>query len=158
MYNRGQARTRGKVMQQEDLFIKPGVVIPVGELDFSVSRASGPGGQHVNKTSTRVTVTWDLSKTQVLSPEQLERLYEKLAARITQEQQLQIHVDESRSQLRNKEIALARLAELVRQGLHQPKARKQTKPTRSSQRRRVDQKKQRGQVKQARKKPTRQDW
>lgn len=145
-------------MVQEDLFVKPGVTIPQAELEFSVSRSGGPGGQHVNKTSTRVTLSWDISRSQAISEQQRERLLLKLEHRITQEHQLQVHVDETRSQYRNRELALQRLAEIVVAALHIPKPRKKTKPSRSSQQKRMDKKTQRGQIKQARKKPTRQDW
>lgn len=145
-------------MVQEDLFVKPGVTIPQAELEFSVSRSGGPGGQHVNKTSTRVTLSWDISRSQAISEHQRERLLLKLEHRITQEQQLQVHVDETRSQYRNRELALQRIAELIVGALHIPKPRKKTKPSRSSQKKRMDKKTQRGQIKQARKKPTRQDW
>lgn len=145
-------------MVQEDLFVKPGVTIPQAELEFSVSRSGGPGGQHVNKTSTRVTLSWDISRSQAISEQQRERLLLKLEHRITQEHQLQVHVDETRSQYRNRELALQRLAEIVVAALHVPKPRKKTKPSRSSQKKRLDKKTQRGQIKQARKKPTRQDW
>lgn len=145
-------------MVQEDLFVKPGVTIPQSELEFSVSRSGGPGGQHVNKTSTRVTLSWDISRSQAISEQQRERLLLKLEHRVTQEHQLQVHVDETRSQYRNRELALQRLAEIVVAALHVPKPRKKTKPSRSSQKKRMDKKTQRGQIKQARKKPTRQDW
>ena len=143
---------------QEDLLVKPGLTIPAHELDLSVSRSGGPGGQHVNKTSTKVSLSWDVSSSRALNDEQRALVMTKLAHRITQEGHLQVHVDESRSQLRNRELALARLAGLLLEALHQPKARKKTRPTRASAQRRVEHKKQRAQVKQARKRPTRQDW
>lgn len=137
----------------DDLPIRRGLVIPGHELQWQVSLAGGPGGQHVNKTASRVTLRWSVSKSGVLGEVQRARLLAKLASRLTQEGELLVHVSDSRSQLSNKETARQRLAELVREGLLVPKVRRPTRPTKGSQRRRVEGKKRRSDTKRQRRRP-----
>jgi len=111
-----------------DLPIHGGPVIPAAELTWSVSRASGPGGQHVNKTSTRITLEWSIRDSAVLDAGQRARLLEKLASRITNDGVLQVHADDNRSQLRNREIAAERLIALVANALRRPKKRRPPPP------------------------------
>lgn len=111
---------------KEDLFIQEGIVIPSHELEITASRAGGPGGQHVNKTSSRITVRWNVRDTVVLSQEQKDRIVEKLASALTLEGDLIIHHSASRSQYQNKEQALESLAIMVRKALFKPKKRKKS--------------------------------
>ena len=140
-------------MASEALFVRQGLQIPGEELSESTSRAGGPGGQHVNKTSTKVTLRWSVRESAVLSDTWRARLLEKLGSRLTREGELVVQAESSRSLSANREDARVRLAELVREALHVPKARRKTKPTRGSQRRRVAEKKRRSDVKRNRRRP-----
>jgi ribosome-associated protein len=139
---------------EEALIIREDFVIPAGELWFTASRSGGPGGQHVNKTNSKVTLYWDVTRTAAVTEELRERLLARLSARLTAEGVLMIDVDTERSQLRNRELARQRLATVVRGALREPKKRVPTKASRASQRRRLDAKTQRGKVKAARKPPS----
>ncbi len=112
---------------ESDLPIKNGIVIPSHELEITASRAGGPGGQHVNKTSTKITIRWNVANTSALSNEQKLRVLEKLQHRLTVEGDLIIHSSVERSQQQNKETALKRLAEEIRRALQVPKKRTATK-------------------------------
>src|SRR6185503_5394789 len=90
---------RNLVAMKNDLFIKNGITIPEHELIITTSRSGGAGGQHVNKTDTRITVRWNIKTTTTLTEEQKNYVLEKLQARITSEGDLIIHNSESRSQL-----------------------------------------------------------
>ena len=100
-----------------DLFVRRGVVIPAGELVESASRSSGPGGQNVNKSNTRVTLRWCLRASQALDPIQRQRLEQRLGARVTRAGELIVHAQSQRSRERNRALARERLAELVRDAL-----------------------------------------
>ena len=136
-----------------DLHVSAAVVIPAAELQWRFSRASGPGGQNVNKVETGVELGFDLEGTSAIGPFQKQRLLERLASRCVAGC-LRVAVSEHRSQYQNRQLALARLGDLLREGLKPPpKLRKPTKPTRGAVKRRVDAKKQKSQVKQARQRP-----
>lgn len=137
----------------DDLHVKRGVVIPADELHEQMSRSGGAGGQHVNKTSSRVTLRWNVDTTEALGDEQRRRVKKKLASKLTVAGELVVHADDDRSQHRNRQVARERLAEQVREALVVPKKRKQTKPTRGSKRRRLKEKKRRGEIKQKRRPP-----
>lgn len=122
------------------------------ELEFSTSRSSGPGGQNVNKVSTKVIIRWNLLHSTLITDEQKMVLLNKLSGQLTREGELIINSQESRSQLQNKELALEKLDALLRKALIKPKARKATKPTKSSKVKRVDNKKRHAEKKQWRKK------
>jgi ribosome-associated protein len=107
----------------------------------------------VNKTSTRVSLRWSVAHSRVLSDPQRRRLLKSLAARLTQEGELLLHVDSSRSQLRNREEARARLVRLVRAGLAVSTARRPTRPTKASKVRRLSGKQRRGKIKKLRGRP-----
>lgn len=107
------------------------------------TRASGAGGQHVNKTSTRVEVTWNPSRSTVLTDYDRARLATRLASRISEDGDLRVVASDTRSQLQNRELAESRLAELVRAALVIPKIRKRTRPTRASKQARLDEKRHR---------------
>jgi len=134
-----------------DLIINSNVTIPGAELSVSVSRSSGPGGQHVNKTSSRVSLRWNIKNSQALTEIIRNLLLHRLSARLVGEGELLVHVESERSQLRNREIARERLAEVVRKALKISKKRIATKPTHASKDRRVSNKKRRGIIKKLRK-------
>ncbi|MGC2310928.1 MAG: alternative ribosome rescue aminoacyl-tRNA hydrolase ArfB [Candidatus Babeliaceae bacterium] len=112
---------------KNDLPIKNSMVIPDQEIEITTSRAGGPGGQHVNKTNTRITVRWNVQKTNALDDEQKERVLQNLHARLTTEGDLIIHNSSSRSQQHNKTMALMQLAQTIRKALHVPKKRMATR-------------------------------
>lgn len=124
--------------------------IPRTELTFRASRSGGPGGQHVNTTSSRVELVWDVAHSPSLSPEQRARIQQKLANRISGDGLLLLASSASRSQHQNREDVVERFAELLRQALHVPKPRRKTKPTRASRERRLQSKKKRSEVKKMR--------
>jgi ribosome-associated protein len=141
----------------DGLRVRRGLVIPEDELRVDVSRSGGPGGQNVNKVATRVTLRWRMLASRVLDDGQRERLQRRLATRLTRTGELLVHVDSSRSQARNREIARTRMAEIVRRGLAEPRVRRATRPTRASRERRLGQKQRRSQAKQARRRPAADD-
>jgi ribosome-associated protein len=134
----------------EDLRIRSGLVIPASELLETASRSSGPGGQHVNKTSTRVTLRWNVQASPLLSSAQRRRLTERLGPRITRAGNLIVHCGASRSRAKNRETARQRLAELVRDGLHTTRQRVATRPGKGARERRLSEKKQRSTTKRQR--------
>ncbi len=136
----------------DDLQINAWLRIPGSEISFVASRASGSGGQHVNKTSSRVTLRWDVSSSSALAPLIKKRIMEKLANRIDGAGLLQLHVDAARSQLKNRETARVRLRDLVLKALERPKPRKATKPSKGAKKRRLEEKKRVGQKKADRRK------
>ena len=136
----------------EDLIVHSRLIIPGRELQFTASRASGAGGQGVNKTSSRVTLRLELRNTAAVGPTLRARLEKNLSSRITTGGVLQVHVETERSQYRNREIARERLARLVREAVRPPKPRKPTKPSRGARQRRMDDKKHQSRKKAARQK------
>ena len=130
--------------------IPHGLVIDASELDERFSRSSGPGGQGVNTTDSRVELTFDPGASPSLTPRQADRVAEALASRLVQGAVVVV-ASEYRSQLRNRAAARERLATLLRDALApDPPARRATRPTKGSQRRRLDAKKRRGTVKSGR--------
>jgi ribosome-associated protein len=110
-----------------EVVVKNGVVIPEDELTVSASRAGGPGGQHVNKADTRITVRWNIHSTHALNEWQKERVLKVLEAQLTRDGDLVIHNSSSRSQQQNKKAAFEVLAEKVRRALYVPKRRMRTR-------------------------------
>lgn len=136
------------------LQIRDDVVVPESELQWRFSRSSGPGGQSVNTSDTRVELTLDITASQAFTDLQRARLLERLRHRTTHGL-ITVTASEHRSQLRNREAAEQRLAQLLREGLAPPPPRRRaTRPSRSSVRRRLDTKRRRGDVKQQRRPPT----
>jgi ribosome-associated protein len=114
------------------LAVSSDLSIPRFELTFRATRAGGPGGQHVNKASTRVELLWNVEQSRSLSGEQLARLRARLGSRIDSQGYVRVVASEHRSQTRNREEAETRLAAMVRKALAVPKARKKTRPGRSA--------------------------
>lgn len=139
----------------QDLVVNKRLVIPAGELQWRFSRASGPGGQGVNTTDSRVELLLDLEACSVLGPIRRARLLEKLGSRLS-DGCLRVVAAEERSQWQNRQAAMARLSHLLREGLKPPPpSRKATRPGRGAVKRRLEAKKKRGDLKrQRRNKPT----
>ncbi|MHA7135324.1 alternative ribosome rescue aminoacyl-tRNA hydrolase ArfB [Oerskovia turbata] len=136
------------------LVVTSALTIPEAELAWRFSRASGPGGQGVNTTDSRVELSWDVARSAVLSESQRARLVERLDGRLVGGT-LTVVASEHREQLRNRAAARTRLAALVVEGLAPPaRQRRATRPTRGSQERRLAAKKQRTTTKQMRRRPT----
>ena len=119
----------------EDLVVTKRVTIPARELSWTAVASGGPGGQHVNKVSTKVSLRWDLRASSVLPAWAKARLEHLAARQLDGEGCVQIVSDATRSQHRNLQVARDRLAALVRESLTRPKVRRVTKPTRASKRR-----------------------
>jgi len=137
--------------------VSRGLLIPEGELRESASRSSGPGGQHVNKSNTRVTLRWNIESSAALSDRQRARLRVRLAGRLTGDGDLVVHAGQARSRARNQERARQRLAALARDALSVQRTRVATRPSAGARRRRLDQKKRRSSLKGQRKPPGRED-
>jgi ribosome-associated protein len=134
------------------LQVNDALSIPRSELDVRVSRASGAGGQHVNKTSSRVEIFWNVRASRALSDDQRARLFERLASRLTTEGSIRVVASDMRSQSRNRDLAEERLAEMVRRALVIPKKRRATRPTRASKEARLEGKKRQSHKKRERQK------
>ena len=136
-----------------DLEVSPALTIPASELGWRFSRSSGPGGQHVNTSDSRVELSWNVADSAVLSDGQRLLLVTRLGRRLIAGV-ITVTASERRSQLRNREMALAKLANLVAEGLAPEAARRRaTKPTRGSNQRRLAAKGQRAATKLQRKRP-----
>ena len=134
----------------QDLIVDERLTIPARDLQWRFSRASGPGGQGVNTTDSRVELWLDLDACSDLGPFRLARLKERLAPRLL-DGRLRVVAAEERSQWRNRQLAMVRLATLLRQALQPPPAqRKATRPGRGAVRRRLEAKKKRGDLKRRR--------
>jgi ribosome-associated protein len=140
--NDSSAPAAGKLLAVDD-----SLSIPRNELDVRVSRSSGAGGQHVNKTSSRVEIFWNIPASRALSDEQRARLLDKLSAKLTTEGSIRVVASDMRSQSRNRDLAEGRLADLVRRALIVPRKRKPTRPTRAAKEARLESKKRRSSVK-----------
>lgn len=127
------------------------VIIPANEVEFRASRSSGPGGQHVNTSSTRVELTWNVVRSAALTDEERARIIAKLASKLDGDGTLRVVVSDTRSQKQNRMIAEERLAASVHHGLLVRKPRKKTKPGRAAVERRIASKKKQGAKKKTRK-------
>lgn len=137
-----------------DVLVSRRLIIPAAELAWRFSRSSGPGGQHVNTSDSRVELSWNIAYSPVLTPVQRERLLTKLASRLVGGV-LTVSAAEQRSQLQNRRAAINKLVQVVAQALAPDSPqRRATKPTKGSQRRRLESKSRRSQVKQNRQRPS----
>ncbi len=125
----------------------------ISEIQFKAVRSSGSGGQHVNKVSTKIELRYDLLKSTVLTEEHKELLLKTIAERLTKDNVIILHCDETRSQYRNKEIIVRRLLDILNRGLVQPKMRKPTRIPKSVRLKRLKNKKLQSDKKTSRKKP-----
>lgn len=135
----------------DTLAIRPGVAIPMTEIELRTSRSSGPGGQHANVTASRVEAVFDVHASTALTEAQQARIAARLGARVTASAQ------DTRSQLRNRELALERLADRLAAALEVARPRHKTRPTATSRRKRVDSKRRRGETKRGRRRPSSDD-
>lgn len=128
-------------------------VLIIQELQFKAVRSSGAGGQHVNKVSTKIELSFDVSRSKGLSDSEKERLLLKLKKRLTKEKMLLMQCDESRSQHRNKELVIKRFLETLENALRVPKKRRKTKPSKAAVEKRLKAKKKSSEKKAYRSKP-----
>ena len=140
-------------MPEGYLEITPELLLPLTELDYRATRAGGPGGQHVNTSSTRIELWWDLGSSPALTEAQRAQLRTRLSSRLDSEGRLRVVASESRSQLRNREAATERLRDLVASALEVRKPRKRTKPSRAAKAARLEAKRRRSALKRDRRRP-----
>jgi ribosome-associated protein len=135
------------------LEITPALLLPLAELDYRATRSGGPGGQHVNTSSTRIEVWWDVRSSPAVTEEQRARLLDRLSGRLDGDGRLRVVASASRSQLRNREAATERLRQLVASALAVPRKRKRTKPSRAAKAARLEAKRRRSALKRDRRPP-----
>jgi ribosome-associated protein len=133
-----------------DLPVRAGLVIPADELHEKASRSRGPGGQNVQKTSTRVSLRWCLATSRALGAAERARLEARLAHRLTARGELLVHAEDTRSQARNRALARERLAALVRAALVERRRRRPTQPSGGARARRLEAKRARSATKRTR--------
>jgi ribosome-associated protein len=147
----GDGRPPGDLPADDALVVNEWLAIPRSELVYRASRSGGPGGQHVNTSSTRIELLWDFARSRVLDDAARARLAEKLAARLDAGGSVRVVASDRRSQQQNRVAADERLAELVRRALVVPKKRKKTKPSRAAKEKRLAEKRHRAERKRDRK-------
>jgi ribosome-associated protein len=135
----------------DSLRIRDGLSLPISEIEIRASRSSGPGGQHANVTASRIEAVFDVHSSDTLDQFQKDRISAKLGPRVTAVAQ------DARSQARNRELALERLARRIEQALHVQRPRTKTKPSAGAKRRRLEDKARRAQTKQNRRRHTGED-
>jgi ribosome-associated protein len=134
-------------MDNSDIVINRGLMIPASEISFRFSTSSGPGGQHANKSETRVTLLFDVAQSPSLTEAQRALIQQRLGSRLDSSGVLQISVQDSRSQHKNRETAVARFQAMLAAALAPRKKRRKTRPSRAAQEKRLQAKKRRGQKK-----------
>lgn len=144
---RRRALTYAAMTDDNQIEISPALRIPRSELSYRATRAGGPGGQHVNKTASRIELWWHPASSISVTDEQRRRLLDRLAARLDGDGWLRIVASEERSQLRNRAAATERFRALVAQALRVPRTRRKTKPSRAAKAARLDQKRRRSDTK-----------
>lgn len=149
----GDERQRAAPVADDGITVAPGVNIPAAELLVTAMTGSGPGGQHVNRSATRIALQWNVRTSRALRDEQRTRLLEKLASRLDGDGVLRLVAGEYRSQQQNRRAAFERLQQLVARALVVPRPRKATKPTYGSVQHRLASKKQRSETKRQRRRP-----
>jgi ribosome-associated protein len=132
--------------------MKNGIIIPEHELEVTTARAGGPGGQHVNKTNTKIIIKWNVNKTNALNEHQKQRLLEKLQSDLTIDGEIVIQNSSTRSQLQNKKLAYDQLTQKIRKALYIPKKRKKTGIPKGAKEKRLKSKKVRSVLKRMRSK------
>jgi ribosome-associated protein len=137
-------------MLPRHLEVSPALQIPLGEIVLRATASGGPGGQHVNRSATRIEAVWNVMSSGATTEAQRARLLTRLASRLDGDGNLRIVASDRRSQLQNRTAALERMAEVVKRALAVPRTRKATKPTRASKERRLEGKKRRASVKRER--------
>lgn len=137
---------------QESLDIRHGMVIPAAELHWRFDTSGGPGGQHANKAATRVELSFDLAASPSVAENLRNRMLERLGRR-ARNGVVTVSVDESRSQWRNRAIALRRMTRLLREASKTERPRRMTRPTRASRARRLEAKRRRSETKRLRRRP-----
>ena len=137
----------------QTLQVTPELYLPLAELEYRASRSGGPGGQHVNTSSTRIEVWWDVAGSPSLSPEQRAQLLARLKSRLDSAGRLRLVSSGSRSQLRNREDVTARLQSVLAAALAVRKKRKVTKPSRAAKAARLEAKRRRAATKRNRRAP-----
>jgi ribosome-associated protein len=130
-----------------DIVVSDRLTIPAGELHLAFSRSGGSGGQNVNKVSSKVELRWNVATSSALREDDRAWLLGALSSRLTHDGTLIVVSQLTRDQLKNRDDAESKLALIVRTALFRPKARRATRPTRASKRRRVDAKRHRAQIK-----------
>ncbi|MDA0183607.1 alternative ribosome rescue aminoacyl-tRNA hydrolase ArfB [Solirubrobacter phytolaccae] len=135
----------------DSLRIRDGLSLPISEIEIRASRSSGPGGQHANVTASRIEAVFDVQGSNTLDQVQKDRISAKLGPRVTAVAQ------DARSQARNRDLALERLARRLEQALHMQRPRTKTKPSAGAKRRRLEDKKRRAQTKQGRRRHSGED-
>jgi ribosome-associated protein len=139
--------SRMAVIGRESIQVTPRLAIPLDEVQLRYSRSSGPGGQHAQKTETRVEAVFDVAASDVLTEAQKRRLVSRVGTVVRAVAQ------DERSRWRNRELALERLAEAIRVGIRVERKRRATKPTATARERRLEEKRRRGQTKRLRRPP-----
>ena len=133
---------------EDPLQITRTVAIPLAEIELRASRSSGPGGQHANVTASRIEAVFEVDASESLTDAQKARVRARCGARVTAVAQ------DARSQARNRELALQRLAAKLAEGLREPKKRRPTRPSRAAKERRLEQKRRAGERKRTRRRPS----
>lgn len=118
--------------ERDSLRVTETVVIPRSELNVRATRSGGPGGQHVNTSSTRIEITWDVTRTRALTEDERGRVVARLGARVSEDGTVRVVASDSRSQRQNRERAEARLVDLIRRALAVRKVRKRTRTPRAA--------------------------
>ena len=139
--------------RSEGIRVNTSVVIPRSELTVRASRSSGAGGQHVNKTSSRIEIEWNVAQSPSITDEERARLLSKLASRLSENGSIRVVASDTRSQARNRDLAERRLAELLAKALTVQKRRKPTKRPRSADEARLSEKKKHSERKRERRRP-----
>ena len=145
--------SRMSEIEGDGIRVNDSILIPRSELVMRATRSSGAGGQHVNKTSSRIEIEWNVRLSSAVNDEQKERIVSRLTSRLSDDGTLRIVASDTRSQLRNREAAEERLAETIRKALIVPKKRKPTRRPRAANEARLDEKKKHSERKRERKRP-----
>jgi ribosome-associated protein len=139
------------------IVIAAGVTIPVAELEFRASRSGGPGGQHVNTSSTRIELWWNAARSPSLTAGQRERVLSRLRSRLTEDGELRVVASDTRSQARNRALTIERFQALLAKALAVRKRRKPTRPPRAARERRLAEKRKQSERKRRRQTPGAED-